>query len=63
MKVVFTDNNKNFKEYKIETQDLKQLFQIAENLSDFELEKIKQTIDQFSLNEKIQSGKEQVREY
>lgn len=47
MKIVFFDDNQNSKELETEAQDLKQIFKIADNLSDIELDKIKLTIDQF----------------
>lgn len=45
MKLIFLDNNQNIKKHEIESQDLKQLFQIADKLSDNELEKLKTVID------------------
>lgn len=47
MKIVFFDENEHSKEFETEAQDLKQIFQIADKLSDIELDKIKLTIDQF----------------
>lgn len=53
MKIVFFDENEHSKEFETEAQDLKQIFQIADNLSDPELDKMKLAIDRFpQVNEK-----------
>lgn len=50
MKIVFIAEDQDSKEYKTDTQDLKRIIQIADNLSDSELEKMKQAIERFSTN-------------
>lgn len=47
MKIVFIDADQNGKEYETETQDLTKMVQLADKLSDSELEKMKQAIDRF----------------
>lgn len=47
MKIVFIAEDQDSKEYETDTQDLKRIIQIADNLSDSELEKMKQAIDRF----------------
>ena len=62
MKIVFFDDNQNSKEFETEAQDLKYLFQIAGNLSDFESKKVELAIDKFSEKNEIQSIEMQEKE-
>lgn len=45
MKIVFLDDNQNIKEHETQSQDIKELFQIADKISDIELEKLETTIN------------------
>lgn len=44
MKIMFVDEQDEAKEYETKDQDLKSIFQIADNLSDTELAKMQNTI-------------------
>lgn len=44
MKVVFMDSDQDIMEHEIKGEDLKQIFHIGDQLTDFELEKMKQAI-------------------
>lgn len=45
MKIVFVDDNQNIKEHETLSQDIKRIFQIADKLSDTELEKLETIIN------------------
>ena len=45
MKIIFFDDNQNIKEYKTKSQDIKNIFQIADKLSDTELENLEIVIN------------------
>lgn len=62
MKIVFINEDQNGKEYETEAQDLTKIVQIADKLSDYELEKLKQAIDSFQQTLPKQSRNKQTQE-
>lgn len=48
MKIVFVDDNQNIKEHETLSQDIKGIFQIADKLSDTELEKLETIINKLT---------------
>lgn len=46
MKIIFFDDNQEIQKYETEEQDLKQLFHMADKLSDTELKKLETSITQ-----------------